>query len=74
MLDDDFPVKQCLVEYEQGVYHKISLTNRHITTAADSTTQVKWTAALQLQIEPCFQINCDTDLILSDIKEDKEPK
>jgi hypothetical protein len=74
MLDDEFPVKECFVEYEEGVYHKFALTNRHITTATDPTTQVKWTAELRLQIEQCVEINGSTDFVLSDIKNEVEPK
>jgi hypothetical protein len=66
LIDDDFPVKSFLVEYDKGCYQRISF----VSTREISPSNYEIRIAVEEGINP----DPEKDLILSDIRDEVEPK
>lgn len=73
LLDDEFPLKEFLVEYERGVYLKFAMVTKQVNNIEDATSPVKWSAECTVHIERHLRPT-PNDLILSDIKGVVEPE
>jgi len=70
MLDDEFPFKEFFIEFEKGVYQKLSLINNTVEKSTfNRVTSVKLGIKVKEGLEPGKE-----DLIISDIKDMVEPK
>ena len=72
MLDDTIPLKEFFLEYQQRVYYKFTLAEKHVNSIEDANSPIKLVANLTINIQHHLTPT-SKDLIISDIKDMAEP-